>query len=165
MRWSPVPLQVTLAFAAHLASSIFPGSTASAATTHSAMAVSVIVMPLTAILAASMPDALEVSARNVERGFVEVTRESPIVVSNNSPGGFVLEIWPVGSVFSAVTVYGIGANVLIGADGGSIYLRGRHGAAIRMRLNFRFRIPPGTLPGRYPWPIQFGIQPIMGSGA
>ena len=165
IRRTGVPLQIALGFAVYLVSSIVASSTASAMTTHSAFAVSVIVMPRTAILAASMPDALEVSARDVERGFVEVTRESPIVVTNNSPGGFELDVWPVGSIFSAVTVYGIGADVSIGADGGSIFLRGRHGAAIPMRLNFRFRLPPGTLPGRYPWPLQFGIQPIIGSGA
>lgn len=136
-------------------------STASAATTRASFSVSVTVMPRTAILAASMPKALEVSASDVERGFVDVTTESLLVVTNNSPGGFELDVWPVGSVFSSVTVHGFGTDAALDADGGSICLRGRRGPSIPMRLAFRFQLAAGTVPGRYPWPLQFDIQPVM----
>ena len=155
IRWSRALAGVVLVFAVY---------TASAATTNSGFAVSVIVMPRTAIVASSMPDALEVSADDVARGFVDVTGESRLVVTNSSPGGYELDVWPVGSVFSAVTVYGIGADVAIGADGGSLFLRGQHGAAIPLQLNYHFRLPVGTLPGRYPWPLQFSIHPILEFG-
>ncbi len=130
------------------------------AATNAHFTVSATVMPHTAILASSMPEALEVSALDVERGFVEVLRDSQVVVTNNNPGGFELNVWPVGSVFSSVSVYGFGAAVSLDADGGSVVLRDRCGSAIPMRLNFHFRLAPGTAPGRYPWPLHFSIHPI-----
>lgn len=131
-----------------------------AAATHASFSVSTVVMPRTAILAASMPEALEISSSDVERGFVDVTTQSTLVVTNNSPGGFELDVWPVGSVFSSVAVYGVGADAQLDADGGSICLRGRTGPSMPMRLAFRFKLAAGTVPGRYRWPLQFAIQPV-----
>jgi hypothetical protein len=133
---------------------------ARAAAVSARISVSVAVLPRTAILSATMPASLDVSALDVARGFVDVRGGSRILVTNNSPEGFELEVLTGESVFSSVSVYGLGADDTVDADGGEIFLPSRRGAAIPLVLGYRFQLAPGTVPGRYPWPLQFNVRAI-----
>jgi hypothetical protein len=137
---------------------------ARAAAVSARIPVSVAVLPRTAIISATMPASLDVSALDVARGFVDVRGSSQILVTNNSPEGFELEVLTGESVFSSVAVYGLGADDTVDADGGEIFLPSRRGAAIPLALNYRFQLAPGTVPGRYPWPLQFDVRPISAIG-
>lgn len=137
---------------------------ATAAVVSARISVSAAVLPRTAILSASMPASLDISASDVARGFVEVSGSSQILVTNNSPEGFELEVLTGASVFSSVAVQGLGAEATVDANGGEIFLPSRRGAAIPLVLSYRFQLTPGTLPGRYPWPLQFNVHPISPIG-
>jgi hypothetical protein len=137
---------------------------AAAAAVSARILVSAAVLPRTAILSATTPASLDVSARDVARGFLEVRGSSQLLVTNNSPQGFELEIFTGASIFSSVAVYGLGAEDTVDAYGGEIFLRARHGAAIPLVLSYRFELAPGTVPGHYPWPLQFGVRPISSIG-
>jgi hypothetical protein len=133
-----------------------------AAATRTSFTVGATVTARAALTAESVPPALDVSARDVERGFVEVSSVIRLVVTNTSPDGFALDLFPVSPMFSAVTVRGNGAVAAFDGAGGEIFERGLHGAAVPVLLNFRFELAPGTLPGRYPWPLQFSVRPLAG---
>ena len=107
-----------------------------------------------------MPVALDVSSSDVERGFVEVVQVARLVVTSNSREGFALDVRPVSSLFSAVTLQGTGTEVSLDSTGGTIVLRGRRGAAVPLTLVFRFQLAPGTVAGQYPSPLQFGVQAV-----
>ena len=135
-----------------------------AAAVSARISVSAAVLPRTTILSASMPASLDVSARDVARGFVEIRGSSQLLVTNNGPEGFELEVFTGASIFSSVAVYGLGAEAAVDANGGEIFLPARRGAAIPLVLNYRFQLAPGTVPGHYPWPLQFGVRPISPIG-
>ncbi|HJS90064.1 MAG TPA: hypothetical protein VJ738_08895 [Steroidobacteraceae bacterium] len=137
---------------------------ATAAVAGAPITVSAVVQPRTAIVSATMPASLDVTASDVARGFVEVSGSSQILVTNNSPEGFELEVLTGASVFSSVAVQGLGAEATVEAEGGEIFLPSRRGAAIPLILSYRFQLASGTTPGRYPWPLQFGVRPISPNG-
>lgn len=140
------------------------GITPAVAAVSTRISVSAAVLPRTAIISATMPASLDVSALDVARGFVEVRGSSRILVTNNSPAGFELEVLTGESVFSSVAVHGLGAQATVDANGGEVFLPSRRGAAIPLVLSYRFQLAPGTMPGRYPWPLQFDVRPISPFG-
>ena len=154
-------LNALVAFSIVWVGSVAP---ATAAAVSARILVSAAVLPRTAILSATMPASLDVSASDVARGFVEVRGSSRILVTNNSPEGFELEVFTGASIFSSVAVYGLGGDDTVDAYGGEIFLPSRRGASIPFALSYRFQLAPGTVPGHYPWPLQFGVRPISSIG-
>jgi hypothetical protein len=133
-----------------------------AAATRTTFTVGATVAARTIIAASSVPAELEISARDVERGYIEVPHATRLMVCNTGPDGFALELWPVSPVFSTVTVRANGAVAIFDEAGGEIVERGLRGTALPLQLDFRFELSPGTVPGHYPWPLQFGVRPLAG---
>lgn len=106
------------------------------------------------------PADISISPEDLRRGYVEVIDPTHLEIRTNSPAGYALLILPQSSWFSAVTVRGAGAEVTIGADGGTIIERGaaRHSA---LELTYRFALADlVAAPGRYPWPLHLDVQPL-----
>ena len=150
------PLAASLVLVGYPATDSAPRASAARAEIH----VGATVLPHTVIAAQSSPAALEVTAADVARGYVDVRRAMRLTISNNSPHGYALDVWPTAPVFREVEILGFGAEVRLPDAGGAIAARGARGAALPLELGFRFTLAPGIAPGRYPWPLQFQVRPL-----
>ena len=136
------------------------GMAQSPGATGASFSVGATVLPQAGIAAQSLPQSLEVSARDVARGFVEVPNTVRLAVTSTSRDGFALDFWPRTTVFTAIIVRGAGPDASLDGNGGTIVQRGRHGVAMPLLLGFRFNLAPGTTPGIYPWPVQIDARPV-----
>jgi hypothetical protein len=103
---------------------------------------------------------LAITAADVARGHVEISAASRFSVASNSRSGYSLEFHPLGDFFESVNVAGLGNTVRLGADGGTIVQRGPLPPNLTHELSFRFMLRHGTLPGRYPWPLQLAVRAL-----
>jgi hypothetical protein len=102
--------------------------------------------------------AVTVTARDVERGYVEVPAGSNFSVMTNTQDGFVIEFRPRGDLFRSVVVMGLQTPVEIGANGGIAQDNAPHGTTSFHRLGYRFILRPGLMPGDYAWPLEISVR-------
>lgn len=135
-------------------------SSAEAAQTSAAMAVSVTVVAHAKMQINSQATQLVISKEDVTRGFVEVPAASRFSVISNSRLGYLMEFNPVGNLFDSVRISGLGNAVQMGTDGGAVVQRGLVSAKPTVELSFRFALRPDVLPGIYPWPLQLSVRSL-----
>jgi len=148
------------AAAVWLAGLTLTATPAAAATRQAGFSVGATVIARAAITGASSPAYIEISASDIARGYVEVTRASHLTVVNSSPQGFALDVWPSAAIFQSVIVRGLGSQITLNRDGGSINVRGTHGAVQSLAIDLQFALAPDLTPGRYPWPLQYAVRPL-----
>lgn len=136
------------------------GFNSMAAELHESFGVSAVVQPVVKFQINSSPAAVLLGASDIERGFVDVSEPVEVHVDGNSADAYALEIAPTSVLFSSVTVHGIGADVLLGPEGGTIVQRGQYSRVHPLRLTFRFALRSGLTPGRYPWPLHISARPL-----
>jgi hypothetical protein len=127
---------------------------------HSDLAVSVTVRPVAKIEHESVPAGLEISAADLQRGFIEVGQPTQLTVRSNSPNGFELEILTVAPLLSSMIVEGLNSELALGAEGGTIVQRWQKPQAVNLSLRFRFALAPGLGIGNYPWPVRLAVRPL-----
>ena len=118
------------------------------------------VLPRVTLSAASQPASLVISGDDVRRGYVDATEPTRLVVVSNDPRGFAIDIWPASGIFMSVRVHGTGESVIVGRDGGTIVQRSLAGRGLPLTLTWRFMLADATVPGRYPWPLQYGVRAL-----
>ena len=105
---------------------------------------------------------LQVTPEDVSRGYVDAPDASRIEVRENSPAGCLLVFVGTGvegSVFSRVTVRGLGREVEIGPEGG--FVPYPHSAAPYVGdLSYRFSLAKDIRPGTYSWPLSVSVRPL-----
>jgi len=153
---------ITYALAATMGLASLPTmvSQAEAAQKHAAMSVSVTVIANAKVLSDYQALQLTVSAADVARGYVEVAAAARFSVECNSRSGYLMEFNPVGNLFAAVEVAGLGKDVHLGADGGTVAQRGPTSPELTHELSFRFTLHPDTRQGVYPWPLRLSVRPL-----
>jgi hypothetical protein len=134
---------------------------AEAAQTRAAMAVSAVVIANARMQPAYQATQLKITEADVLRGHVEIPAASRFSVTTNSRSGYRVEFQPQGDFFESVSIAGLGNAVRLGADGGSIVMRGPLAPDLTHELSFRFSLRPGTLPGVYPWPLQMSVHALI----
>jgi len=108
----------------------------------------------------SSPTAVQISAADIRRGFIDVVEPTALVVRSNSPSGFALDLMTVTPMVSSVVVRGLGPEQSLGAEGGTIVQRWQSPHTVILSLQFRLVLAPGLTVGRYPWPISFAVRPL-----
>jgi len=124
------------------------------------LAVSVTVIAEAKIQSNHQLTKIEITAADIARGYVEIQSASRFSVFTNSPLGYSVEFHPVGSIFESAQVVGLGRAVQLGADGGTVFVRGPLAPNAMHDLNYRFTLSPDTLPGSYPWPLAFSVHAL-----
>ncbi len=105
--------------------------------------------------------AIDVSANDIQRGYVDVNNPTQLDVQSNSRDGYVLNVLPVTNLFSQMQVRGLDSRIELGADGGAVVQRWSQNERRRMlSLTYRFVLAQGVQPGSYPFPVQFNITPL-----
>jgi hypothetical protein len=102
--------------------------------------------------------ALTVTARDVERGYVEVPAASSFSVVTNTQDGFLIEFRSRSDMFRSVVVTGLQAPVEIGAQGGTATNNAPHGRTTSHQLGYRFNLRPDLPPGDYAWPLELSVR-------
>ena len=102
--------------------------------------------------------AIEVTAQDIARGYVEVDSASVVQVQSNTT--WEVNFRPRTGMFRAATVTGLAGEVHVGPDGGSrpALLASRQPASYE--LSYRFELSPGVTPGSYPWPLAVSANAI-----
>ena len=108
----------------------------------------------------SQARALQISAEDVRRGYVDVLQPTEVSVMSNASSGFSLEVLPMSAVVQSITVHGMGQDAVLGADGGSITHRWDRPKTQSLTLTFRLGLAPGIAPGLYSWPLHLAVQPL-----
>ncbi|HEX3950537.1 MAG TPA: hypothetical protein VHW95_11850 [Steroidobacteraceae bacterium] len=127
---------------------------------HSDLSVSVTVRSVARIEHESAPAGLEISAADLQRGFVDVRQPTQFTVRSNSPNGFELEILTVAPLVSSMIIGGLNSDLALGAEGGTIVQRWQKAQALNLSLRFRFALAPGLAAGNYPWPVRLAVRPL-----
>lgn len=135
-------------------------SSAEAAQKNAALSVTVTVIANAKVRTEYQAAQLTISAADVARGYTEIAAASRFAVLTNSRSGYLMEFNPVGNLFAAVEVAGLGKDVHLGADGGSVAQRGPTSPGMTHELSFRFTLRPEARPGDYPWPLQLSVRPL-----
>lgn len=135
-------------------------SAAGARDAHTDLSVSVTVRAMAKIDVQSVPEGLQLSAADLQRGYVEVSQPTRATVRSNSASGFALEVLTVAPMLSSMVVEGLNSDLELPAQGGTIVQRWQRPQAMDLSLKFRFALAPGLVPGSYPWPVRLSVRPL-----
>ena len=135
-------------------------STASTDQARTTLGVSANVVAIARLALVSGEPELLVTTEDLNRGYIDVPMPLHLSVYSNSRSGYALEVLPVSPLFSSVSVQGLGADVLLPADGGTVTHRWEHPQEIALSLKFSFALAAGVQPGRYPWPLRLAARPL-----
>jgi hypothetical protein len=116
------------------------------------------VPPVVRVQMMKQPHALEITASDVERGYMELSAASLVQVTANCP--YQVNFLPNGQVIRSARVSGLESDILVGPEGSS---RTSHGAArppAAFQLSYRFELAAGVQPGTYPWPLAVSAHAI-----
>jgi hypothetical protein len=61
-------------------------------------------------------------------------------------------------IFKSVTVSSSSATAHIGAEGGTMIVRGRQGHKMPLDLSYRFELGENVVPGTYAWPLALSVR-------
>jgi len=146
-----VPFGLALALAASSAHADMRGAM---------LAVSAFVVPTTKVEVVSALSTLDVTADDVKRGYVEVRDAARLRITSTSREGFRVDVHPRVPMFRSVEVTLDGMRASIGRDGGALSAPGRRGRNQLARVDYRFELAEGVVPGRYPWPVALQARPF-----
>lgn len=119
------------------------------------------VAPAASIQLSSQPPPIAISTADLARGYAEVNTPMGMQVRSNSRQGYMLDVLPLSPLFTTVAIRGLGADVSVGADGGTIVQRWQHAQTIDLALTYRFYLAPGLAPGKYPWPLRLRVRALQ----
>jgi hypothetical protein len=122
------------------------------------MQVTAVVRQFFRLQVVSQPQVIQVSQRDVARGYVDVPEPVRLAVESNSSNGYAIQFARHGDEFRAAQVQGLGQEVEVDSQAAMHWKP----AARRETLEFRFRLrlAPQLRPGEYPWPIQVSMSAV-----
>ncbi len=110
----------------------------------------------------SQPSTVEITAADIQRGYLDVPQAIAFRVRSNARDGYSLAFQPIALPFSSAEVQWGGQSALIetgGAWTGALIHPYQQGGSAGM-LSVRLRFAAGTEPGTYSWPIQVSANPL-----
>lgn len=131
-----------------------------AADAQSVFPVSAQVAPMARLETLAMPAGFQVSPADALRGYVSVGQPVRVRVYSNSRAGYQLDVRNLASELPGLSFSGLGQDVDLPGEGGTIVQRWDAARSASLVLYFRFRLPPGLQPGNYPWPVQLQVRPL-----
>lgn len=128
-----------------LATAFWAGS-ATAEGVSQQLTVRLTVAARTTVQVSDAPAQLEITAKDVERGWVDAQRPVTVAVHSNVPSGVMLQFLCAGEVAVQAMVDGAGAGVPM--------LLAWQRQPRQIVMHVRFVLAPGARPGAYPWPLR-----------
>jgi len=140
--------------------SLCDAGAAHGAETRSLITVAITVPEVARLEVISQAASLQVSAQDLERGYVDVLEPTNLTVFSNARAGFALDVLPLSPLVQSIAVLGMGRAVELGAEGGSIVQRWGQPQLTRLSLTFRLGLSKGIAPGTFPWPLHLSVEPL-----
>jgi len=120
--------------------------------------VSAYVIATTKLSTAFQESKLLVAANHIAQGHIDIPAASRFSVVTNHRAGYLIDLHPVGDIFQAVQVTGLAYGAQLGADGGTIVVRGPISNGAHQELSYRFILRPDATPGVYAWPLVMSVR-------
>jgi len=136
------------------------GAASHAGENHSAITVVVTVPAMARLQVISQARSLQISALDLQRGYVDVAEPTKLTVFSTARAGFSLDVLPLSPLVQSIEVHGIGNEAALGAAGGSIVQRWERPQPTALSLTFRLGLAKGIEPGVYAWPLHLSVQPL-----
>jgi len=146
-------LTAILAVAAFAAAPLLAGSNSAS------LSVSAEVVARTLLGIDSQPAALDVTANDIARGYIDLPQSVAFHIRTNASNGYRLEFEPVQYPFSEARV-SWSSNLAVVAGEGSWVARPYRGGLIARTMSVRVMLAPGTQPGTYAWPVHFSASSL-----
>ena len=134
-------------------------STARAANKMASMQVSAVIRPSAHLSIDFQADQLHIDAADVARGYVDVPGASRFVVVTPKGGDYLVDFYPLSDLFNAVLIDGLGSQVSLGSEGGTVAQTGIGLLGVHSILSYRFQIKSDVVPGVYEWPLLLAVRP------
>ena len=121
------------------------------------MNVSAHVIARTILTIDNQPSAVNITADDISRGYIDVPQAVAFHIRSNARDGFTLSFQPIDFPFSAAEVQWGGQGTVLQAGNAwsspliHPYQQGTSVGSLAVRL----RIVAGATPGSYAWPVQF----------
>ncbi len=103
--------------------------------------------------------ALWITAKDIERGFIEVSDALSASVRTNSPDGYSLRLTWLGKTFGRGRVLADGVDTELTRDGAVLDRPTKGFTRETLNLDVRIELEPSTEPGVYAWPL--AIEPAL----
>ena len=153
-------IKLMTGFAPAAACALLLGANADAGQARAQMGVNATVLAVAHMQLASAPTAIQLSADDLRRGYVDVPQPTSLLVNSNSPNGFALDFIAVSPMMSSFIVTGPESDQVLDGDGGTLIQRWREPGSMRLHLKFRLILAPGLAAGSFVWPLRLRVRPL-----
>jgi hypothetical protein len=109
------------------------------------------VLPMVRVQMLRQPATLEITAGDIERGFVELRAATVMRVVSNTR--WEVSFLSHGDFARLTQVSGLSGSLPVGPDGSSRISRSASKEPASLELGYRFELSPDARPGTYPWPV------------
>ena len=140
-----------------LASALTPNS-AHASSTMATVQVSAAVRPSVRLQTDFQAERITVTADDVARGYVDIPAASRFTVVTPKGGNYFVDFHVRSDLFQSVNIDGMGSQVELGTDGGTVAQTGPGLKGAISTLNYRFRLKANVRAGDYDWPLMLAVR-------
>jgi hypothetical protein len=120
--------------------------------------VSTVIRPSAHLLTDFQATRFEITARDIARGYVEAPAASRFSVVTPKGGSYFVDFHPRGDLFQSVSIHGLGSQVELGADGGTVAQAGAGLQGTHNTLTYRFQLRGDVQAGVYDWPLLLAVR-------
>jgi len=121
------------------------------------LTVSAIILPRVSVQVLASPPALQVTERDVAKGYVDAPVPLSLLVSSNTSRGVLLMFTSGSELVTHTRVSGPQGDVQLGSAGGAVWVRDAQ-PRLHLALQFRFYLSAETAPGHYAWPLHVAAE-------
>lgn len=141
-------------------SGVAPEGIASSAEAKLVASVSVLKRAVVKVL--SQPGAVEITAADIVRGYVDAASPFRIAVTSNSASGYQLVFETQGDFVGNTRVRGLGTDIQLGVGGGMVSqpAQGTGVTNVTYELGFRFGLSALGQEGFHSWPVRVTVVPM-----
>lgn len=150
-------LAAVLLTALALASAMAPVP-AQAGSQMASVQVSAVIRPSAHLQTNFQATQLHITEADIARGYVEIPGASRFSVVTPKGGHYFVDFHPRSDLFHSVHIEGLGSQVELGAEGGSVTQSGAGLAGASSTLNYRFQLKPEVQVGVYDWPLLLAVR-------
>ena len=103
---------------------------------------------------------LNITQKDIDRGYTEISNAIILSVKTNSLNGYVVNFFIGGNYIREISLSDGSNNYSLSESGGEVYFV--HGGTnyVTKELSFRFALLADSEPGTYDWPVSFIMSPM-----
>jgi len=110
----------------------------------------------------TQPASVVVTAADIARGYVDVPAPAQVAIQSNTLEGYALEFANQGDFMRQIMVRGLGNDLQLSPNGGTVTKRSNGAGMTRtvLELAFRFVLSESAQQGTYAWPMRLSVTPL-----